>query len=112
MTQIESISLLDAAQPAPVQDIEHCIWARNGNTPCPHTTQPAAQRQPQGSSNGPLDFKNHVAAEVFGLLPEQVSTEQRRYAKVINFGLIYGMSSYGLAKALAIDTTAASQDET
>jgi hypothetical protein len=31
------------AQPAPVQDIEHCIWARNGNTPCPHTTQPAAQ---------------------------------------------------------------------
>jgi hypothetical protein len=31
------------AQPAPVQDIEHCIWARNGNTPCPHTTPPAAQ---------------------------------------------------------------------
>ena len=28
---------------APVQDIEHCIWARNGNTPCPHTTQPTAQ---------------------------------------------------------------------
>ncbi len=32
------------AHPAPVQNIEHCIWARNGNTPCPHTTQPA-QRQ-------------------------------------------------------------------
>ncbi len=29
-----------AAQPAPVQDIEHCIWARNGNTPCPHTAAP------------------------------------------------------------------------
>jgi hypothetical protein len=30
-------------QPAPVQSIEHCIWARNGNTPCPHTTLPATQ---------------------------------------------------------------------
>jgi DNA polymerase-1 len=44
---------------------------------------------------------------VFGVSPEQVSSEQRRYAKVINFGLIYGMSSYGLAKALGIDNTAA-----
>jgi hypothetical protein len=38
------------AQPAPVQDIEHCIWARNGNTPCPHTTppaQPAPVQEPQ-----------------------------------------------------------------
>jgi DNA polymerase-1 len=38
---------------------------------------------------------------------DQVSSEQRRYAKVINFGLIYGMSSFGLAKALSIDNTAA-----
>jgi DNA polymerase-1 len=54
-----------------------------------------------------IDVHRATAAEVFGLSPDQVSTEQRRYAKVINFGLIYGMSSYGLAKALAIDTTAA-----
>jgi DNA polymerase-1 len=44
---------------------------------------------------------------VFGVAPDQVSSEQRRYAKVINFGLIYGMSSYGLAKNLGIDNTAA-----
>ena len=54
-----------------------------------------------------LDVHRATAAEVFGVAPEQVSSEQRRYAKVINFGLIYGMSSYGLAKALGIDNTAA-----
>jgi DNA polymerase-1 len=48
-----------------------------------------------------------TAAEVFGLSVDQVSSEQRRYAKVINFGLIYGMSAFGLAKALGIDNTAA-----
>jgi DNA polymerase-1 len=46
-----------------------------------------------------MDVHRATAAEVFGLEPEQVSSsEQRRYAKVINFGLIYGMSAYGLAK--------------
>ena len=54
-----------------------------------------------------MDVHRATAAEVFGLSPDQVSSEQRRYAKVINFGLIYGMSSYGLAKALGIDNTAA-----
>jgi len=44
---------------------------------------------------------------VFGVALDQVSSEQRRYAKTINFGLIYGMSSYGLAKSLGIDNTAA-----
>jgi DNA polymerase-1 len=48
-----------------------------------------------------------TAAEVFGTAPDQVSSEQRRYAKVINFGLIYGMSSFGLARNLQIDNTAA-----
>ncbi|MDP3414258.1 MAG: DNA polymerase I, partial [Polaromonas sp.] len=54
-----------------------------------------------------IDVHRATAAEVFGLEPAQVSSEQRRYAKVINFGLIYGMSAFGLAKALAIDNTAA-----
>jgi DNA polymerase-1 len=48
-----------------------------------------------------------TAAEVFGVPTNDVSSEQRRYAKVINFGLIYGMSAYGLAKSLGIDNTAA-----
>ena len=54
-----------------------------------------------------LDVHRATAAEVFGVALEQVSSEQRRYAKVINFGLIYGMSAFGLAKALGIDNTAA-----
>ena len=54
-----------------------------------------------------LDVHRATAAEVFGVALGQVTSEQRRYAKVINFGLIYGMSSYGLAKNLGIDNTAA-----
>ena len=54
-----------------------------------------------------LDVHRATAGEVFGVAPDQVTSEQRRYAKVINFGLIYGMSSYGLAKNLGIDNTAA-----
>jgi DNA polymerase-1 len=54
-----------------------------------------------------LDVHRATAAEVFGVDVDAVSTEQRRYAKVINFGLIYGMSAFGLAKALGIDNGAA-----
>ncbi len=54
-----------------------------------------------------LDVHRATAAEVFGVALDAVSPEQRRYAKVINFGLIYGMSGFGLAKALGIDNTAA-----
>jgi DNA polymerase-1 len=54
-----------------------------------------------------LDVHRATAGEVFGITPEQVSSEQRRYAKVINFGLIYGMSAFGLAKNLGIETKAA-----
>ncbi|MFC5520881.1 DNA polymerase I [Polaromonas jejuensis] len=54
-----------------------------------------------------LDVHRATAAEVFGVSVEQVSSEQRRYAKVINFGLIYGMSSFGLARNLGIETKAA-----
>ncbi|MCX7275772.1 MAG: DNA polymerase I, partial [Burkholderiales bacterium] len=54
-----------------------------------------------------IDVHRATAAEVFGVEVAQVSSEQRRYAKVINFGLIYGMSAYGLARNLGIDNTAA-----
>ncbi|MBL6749090.1 MAG: DNA polymerase I [Nevskia sp.] len=49
-----------------------------------------------------LDIHQATAAEVFGLPLEQVGGEQRRAAKAINFGLIYGMSAFGLARQLAI----------
>ena len=54
-----------------------------------------------------MDVHRATAAEIFGLDTAQVTSEQRRYAKVINFGLIYGMSAFGVAKALGIDNTAA-----
>ncbi len=44
-----------------------------------------------------------TAAEVFGVPLEQVSSEQRRSAKAINFGLIYGMSAFGLAKQIGVE---------
>jgi DNA polymerase-1 len=53
------------------------------------------------------DIHRHTAAEVFGVERENVDSEQRRYAKVINFGLIYGMSAFGLAQNLNIERGAA-----
>jgi DNA polymerase-1 len=49
-----------------------------------------------------LDVHVATAAEVFGASPDTVNSEQRRSAKAINFGLIYGMSAFGLAKQLDI----------
>jgi DNA polymerase-1 len=49
------------------------------------------------------DVHRATAAEVFGLPLEQVGNDERRVAKVINFGLIYGMSSFGVAQNLGID---------
>ncbi|MDP2904151.1 MAG: DNA polymerase I [Methylovulum sp.] len=48
------------------------------------------------------DVHRATAAEVFGVTPEQVTNDLRRSAKAINFGLIYGMSSFGLARQLGI----------
>ena len=55
------------------------------------------------------DVHRATAAEVFGVLPEAVSNDQRRSAKAINFGLIYGMSAFGLAKQLGIARGAAQE---
>lgn len=55
------------------------------------------------------DVHRHTASEIFGLEASAVSSEQRRYAKVINFGLIYGMSAFGLASQLNIERGAAQQ---
>ncbi len=54
-----------------------------------------------------MDVHRATASEVFGVEPAQVSSEQRRYAKTINFGLIYGMSAFGLAANLGIERSAA-----
>ncbi len=48
------------------------------------------------------DIHRATAAEVFGVAPEQVSNDLRRSAKAINFGLIYGMSAFGLAQQLGL----------
>lgn len=62
----------------------------------------------QAFANG-LDIHRATAAEVFGVRLEQVSSEQRRSAKAVNFGLIYGMSAFGLAKQLGVSRNDAQQ---
>jgi DNA polymerase-1 len=54
------------------------------------------------------DVHRATAAEVFGVTAEEVTTNQRRAAKAINFGLMYGMSAFGLAKQLNVDRGEAS----
>ena len=53
------------------------------------------------------DVHRATAAEIFGITPLEVGSDQRRAAKVINFGLIYGMSAFGLAKELGLERSAA-----
>lgn len=53
------------------------------------------------------DVHRETASWVFGLPPEDVTPEQRRFAKVVNFGLLYGMSAFGLAQRLGIPRPAA-----
>ncbi|WP_040975310.1 DNA polymerase I [Necropsobacter massiliensis] len=55
-----------------------------------------------GAFNEGKDIHRSTAAEIFGLALEQVTSEQRRSAKAINFGLIYGMSAFGLSRQLGI----------
>jgi len=54
-----------------------------------------------------MDVHRATAAEVFNLAAEEITSEQRRYAKTINFGLIYGMGAFGLASSLGIEQKAA-----
>jgi DNA polymerase I len=54
-----------------------------------------------------IDVHRATASEVFGVAVPDVSSEQRRYAKTINFGLIYGMGAFGLASSLGIEQKAA-----
>ena len=56
-----------------------------------------------------LDIHKATAAEVFGVALDEVTTDQRRSAKAINFGLIYGMSAFGLAKQLGISRQSAQE---
>ena len=56
-----------------------------------------------------MDVHRATAAEVFGVAPDSVSDDMRRAAKAINFGLIYGMSAFGLAKQLRIERVAAQE---
>jgi len=53
------------------------------------------------------DVHRQTASEIFGTPLAEISSEQRRYAKTINFGLIYGMSAFGLSKSLGIARDAA-----
>ncbi len=56
-----------------------------------------------------IDIHRATAAEIFGVPPEAVSPEQRRHAKAINFGLVYGMSAFGLGRQLGIEREAAQE---
>jgi len=53
------------------------------------------------------DVHRHTAAEIFNRELHEVTAEERRYAKVINFGLIYGMSAFGVAQALGLERATA-----
>ena len=55
------------------------------------------------------DIHRATAADIFGVPLAEVTTDQRRYIKAVNFGLIYGMSAFGLAQQLGIERSAAGQ---
>ncbi|MFN3629525.1 MAG: DNA polymerase I, partial [Casimicrobiaceae bacterium] len=56
-----------------------------------------------------LDIHKATASEIFGVPVDEVTPEQRRYTKAVNFGLIYGMGAFGLGQQLGIEKNAAQQ---
>ena len=56
-----------------------------------------------------LDIHKATAADIFSIPIEEITSEQRRYTKAVNFGLIYGMGAFGLASQLGIERGAAQQ---
>lgn len=72
-----------------------------------HLSQDAALIE---AFNNDMDIHQAVAAEVFGVKLEDVTSEQRAHAKVINFGIIYGVTAWGLARRIeGLDKTAAAE---
>ncbi|MBN1365567.1 MAG: DNA polymerase I [Syntrophaceae bacterium] len=55
------------------------------------------------------DIHTHTATDVFGVFPQMVNADMRRQAKVINFGILYGMSAFGLAKELGVSVKTAQE---
>ena len=56
-----------------------------------------------------IDVHTATASHVFGVAPDQVDANLRRHAKAINFGIVYGISPYGLAKNIGVETADAKQ---
>ncbi len=56
-----------------------------------------------------LDIHSVTASELFGVEPDRIGPEERRVAKVVNFGIIYGMSSFGLSETLGIERSDAQE---
>jgi DNA polymerase I len=74
-----------------------------------HHGAPVRRRGLHAAFEAGQDIHRATAAEVFGRELDEVSDEQRRSAKAINFGLIYGMSAFGLGRQLGISRTLAQE---